>query len=244
MNLVKSQWRQSDRQEFLEYLRGLAKPDKIEWTRKIINTKLDLLAIPAPIIKNITKEIAKGNFFSFLKLGINDCYEAISINGNLIMKIKDFALMQSFLIPYAETAENWATCDLLHFPITSKNKSEWWHLAIILILNKKPFARRIGVLIFFKFIEDDLYIEKIFDEINGFFDETEYYVNMALAWLLAECFAKQRSKTLAFLKTARLSPFVANKMISKCRDSFRVSEKDKIMLLKYKKVSGELLSLY
>ena len=64
--------------------------------------------------------------------------------------------------------------------------------------------------------------------------ETEYYVNMAVAWLVAECFTKQREQTLIFLHTHSLNNFTINKAIQKCRDSFRVSQEDKQMLLKYK----------
>jgi 3-methyladenine DNA glycosylase AlkD len=62
----------------------------------------------------------------------------------------------------------------------------------------------------------------------------EYYVNMANAWLLCECLIKEREKTLKFLEHHSLNLFTLNKMISKCSDSFRVSEEDKNLLLKYK----------
>ncbi len=58
---------------------------------------------------------------------------------------------------------------------------------------------------------------------------------MANAWLLCECFIKQREKTLAFLEKNNINKFAINKAISKCRDSYRVSDKDKKKLLKYKK---------
>ena len=42
-----------------------------------------------------------------------------------------------------------------------------------------------------------------------------YYVNMAISWLLCECFIKYRSKTLDLIKSKNLSPFVQNKTIYK-----------------------------
>lgn len=235
MNLVKEVWEKSDRAEFLQYLEGCAKPDKQEWTRKIINSKMPLLAIPTPTIRAISKEIAKGNFISFLRLGINDYYDSVSVNGMLITKIKEFDIMESFLIPYAEAAENWATCDLLSFVVNAQNKDKWWNLAVRLIANSKPLARRIGIDILFKFIELEGYIDGIFDILSGFGEEAEYYVNMVIAWLVAECFAKQREKTLSFFERGTLNTFTVNKAISKCRDSYRISASDKEMLLKFKR---------
>ena len=66
-------------------------------------------------------------------------------------------------------------------------------------------------------------------------NEEEYYVNMCIAWFVAECFIKRRETTLKFLKTNKLNKFTINKAISKCRDSYRVSAEDKQMLLAFKK---------
>ena len=58
---------------------------------------------------------------------------------------------------------------------------------------------------------------------------------MINAWLVCELFIKRREKTLKFLQNNRLNSFTINKAISKCRDSFRVSNADKKMLLDFKK---------
>ncbi len=58
---------------------------------------------------------------------------------------------------------------------------------------------------------------------------------MVNAWLICECFIKQREATIKFLDTNKLNKFTINKAVQKCRDSHRVSKEDKDMLLKYKK---------
>ncbi len=75
----------------------------------------------------------------------------------------------------------------------------------------------------------------MFEIIDTLNKEKEYYVNMAVAWLCCELMIKNRDKFLAYLKHHNLNDFTVNKAISKCRDSYRVSEKDKELLLKYKK---------
>ena len=57
---------------------------------------------------------------------------------------------------------------------------------------------------------------------------------MAVSWLLCELFIHNREETLYYLNNNKLNKFTINKMISKCRDSFRVSDQDKELLLKYK----------
>lgn len=235
MELIKNKWNKPDGEEFQQFLVSFGRPEKVEWTKRIINTQMPVLAILSPNIKDIVKNIAKGNIVSFLDLWLWEYYENTSVNGGLIMKIKDFDTMKSYLLPYCERADNWATCDLLKFTVNSKNEKQFWDLSLELAGSNKPFVRRVGINIWFKFIERDGYLLKIFDMVNAMRSETEYYVNMVVAWLIAECFAKNREATLKFLKTNNLNDFTANKSVSKCRDSFRVSKEDKELLLQFKR---------
>lgn len=102
-------------------------------------------------------------------------------------------------------------------------------LSKTLLLDKRIFARRIGVRILFKYL-DDANVDKTLALVKTLKNETEYYVNMCIAWLLCDCFIKQREKTLAFLSLDNVSEFVLRKTISKCCDSFRVATTDKTML--------------
>ena len=84
------------------------------------------------------------------------------------------------------------------------------------------------------FYVEDKYIQDILNYINQIKRE-EYYINMAIAWLVCECFVKSRDLTLSFLKENELNVFTQNKAISKIRDSYRVSASDKELLVSYRK---------
>lgn len=231
---IKDCWKKQDINDFDEYLLCLQNKDRILWTTKIINTKQKVLAIKTQTLKNIAKEISKGNYLSFLDLNINTFYENDIINGNLICKIKDFDLQKKYLDNYVSKIDNWASCDLLSFFIKGKEE-KYFSLALKYLKNTKPFVRRVGFKILFEFVESEKYLKEIFNILNSFTNESEYYVNMIISWLVCELFIKQREKTIEFLKTNKLNAFQINKAISKCRDSFRVSKTDKEMLLKFRK---------
>lgn len=233
MNLIKENWSKKDGEEFIKYLESLGNPDKVEWSKNILNTQMNVLAIKTAVIKDIVKEISKGNFISFLDLELNNYFENTSINGTLITKIKDFNLMKKYLDKYISKIDNWASCDLLSFDVKGKEE-EFFNLSLEYIKNDKPFIRRFGLSILFKLIDNDKYINKIFDIMNRFYKEEHYYVNMMNAWLFCECFVKRRNETVEYLKTHKLNKFTINKGISKCRDSFRVSKEDKDMLISYR----------
>lgn len=233
MNLIKEKWNKNDGKELTKYLLTFRNKDREQWSKNLLNTKMDVLSIPTPIIKNIVKEIALGNYLSLLDLNINTYFENTSINGSLITKIKDFDLMKYYLDKYVSQIDNWASCDLLSFNVKG-NEEKYYSLVLEYIKSNLPFVRRVGLSILFKFIDNDLYINKIFDILNMFYYEEEYYVNMMIAWLFCECFIKRRDNTIKFLKNHKLNKFSINKGISKCRDSYRVSIEDKELLLKYK----------
>lgn len=232
--LIKTHWKKEDKTEFDNYLVSLKNAEKIEWTTKIINTKKKVLAIKTPVLKNLAKEISKGDFLSFLDLQIDTFYENDVINGILICKIKDFDLQKKYLDNYILGIDNWASCDLLSFNIKGREE-KYFNLAQEYLKSDKPFIRRVGFKIFFEFVENYCYVDKIFEILNNFESEKEYYVNMIISWLICELFIKQRDLTLTFLDTNTLNSFQINKAISKCRDSFRVSKEDKELLLKYRK---------
>lgn len=234
MELIKEKWSEQDIPEFQQTLTAYENPAKREWSKSLLNTELPVLCIKTADLKDITNQIYKGSYLSFLDLMIWEYYENTAINGMLISKIKDFDTFRKYLDIYSQRADNWAACDLLTFHIKG-NEQNYYDLTLEYMKSELPFRRRIGMYILFYFINDDDYIYRIFDLLNRFENQEHYYVNMMNSWLLCECFLKQREKTLAYLDNNKLNRFTLNKCIQKCRESRRVSLEDKDMLLKYKR---------
>lgn len=234
MNFIKDKWMPDDINSFQTSLINLRNNDRVEWTQNILKTNLPCLAIKTPVIKKIVQDIYKGNYLSFLDLMIWEYYDNTAINGLLISKIKDFNLMKKYLDIYSNKADNWATCDVLSFNVKGHEKA-FLQLAKEYQQSDKPFVRRIGIEALFKIVDNDIYYQNIYHFIDTFFDETDYYVNMINAWLMCDLFIKRREDTINYLQHNHLNNFTINKMISKCRDSYRVSKEDKEMLLAYKR---------
>ena len=195
---------------------------------------MKVLAILSKDIKSIIKEIGKGNFISFLDLEIDDSYESLLISGGLLSKIKDFDIYKEYLLRYSKKIDNWALCDTLTFNVKG-NEDKYISLVNELIKSELPFERRIGISILFSFISYNEYLDLIYKTVDKFYDEDNYYVQMMIAWLVCELMIKRRDETLKYLEHNNLNKFTVNKMISKCRDSFRVSDEDKEMLKIYRK---------
>lgn len=223
----------NSRHEYYDYLYSLGNKDKVEWTKRIVNTNMEVLAIPVPVLKKVAKEIMKNDYIKFLDDVMLDNYESTIVYGNILNNIKDFSILKKYLDIYVDYIDNWSSCDVLSIDI--KEKDKLFDLAISYTNSDKPFVRRVGFRLFFKYLNDEKYLSEIFKVIDNFEFEEHYYVNMIIAWLLCEAFIKNRNMTLEYLNNAKLSDFVVNKTISKCRDSYRVSDMDKKMLLGFKR---------
>lgn len=234
MELKRDNWTEANGEEFNRFLVSCGQPDRVEWTTRILNTKMPVLAIPAPKVRELTREIAKGNFISFLELNLWTYFENTAINGSLIDRVKDFELYAKLLKRYGEQADNWATCDTVPFKPKPENKDKLFDLSGKFLASEKPFVRRLGVDMLFAYTADSAYNDAVLKRIADLQSEGEYYVNMCVAWLIAEYFTKQRTFGLRLFESGTLNAFTVNKAVQKCRDSYRISSEDKEMLLRFK----------
>ncbi len=223
MELIKTEWNENDKKDFIEYLKSISNPDSVPFAVKIINTSKPMVGINMPTLRNIAKEIAKGNFLSFLRLGIHNYYENDIINGALICKIKDFSLQKEMLLKYARNSDNWAEIDSIRIPFNKKNATQYLSFAKECTENEHTFVRRLGVILLFGCVSSD-YFEDIINILKELKSEQEYYVNMAVAWLMCEMVIKRPSETIPLVNRNFLNEFTLRKTISKCSDSYRVSD--------------------
>ena len=77
---------------------------------------------------------------------------------------------------------------------------------------------------------DDEHIDRVFAAFCDVKLWGEYYVDMAVAWLVATAMVKCRDKTVEYMQAEGrriLSKFAYNKALQKMRESLRVSKEDK-----------------
>ena len=231
MNLVKEKWTKADIIDFNRYLESIKVPEKIDFSKRVVNTNMKVLGINNPTCKEIAKQIHQGSFYDFLEKNDFKYYESTLVSAYLINFIKDASEKEKYINDLY--MDNWATVDALTFNI-KKQEKEFLMLSKNYLKRKEPFKRRVGVRILFSYTSSD-YTNEVFEIIDSLNSEKEYYVNMAVAWLVCELMIKNRKDTIEYLKHNNLNDFTINKAISKCRDSFRISLEDKDMLLKYKR---------
>ena len=95
-----------------------------------------------------------------------------------------------------------------------------------LINSKEVWKTRTGLVLLNNYYIDDKYIDEIFKIIDNV-NLNQYYVNIAIAWLLSTCYINYKDKTYNYLLNDKLDNWIHNKAIQKINDSKRVGDKDK-----------------
>lgn len=235
MNLTKEIWTQKDYQEYLKLLESKENPKYRDFHSKLTPTQYKILGISVPENRKLSKEISKGNALSFLKFPKGTYYEEVLIEGFVIASLPE----ESFF-PHLETflpkIDNWAICDGFcnSIKILTKNHQKYFEYFLNLLMRKEPFTIRVGLITLLSFYVEEEYLEEILKSLDQIKSE-HYYVNMGMAWLLAEMYIKYPKILENYFKCAHINDFTMNKTISKIRDSYRVSKEKKDELLKYKR---------
>ena len=230
-------WNKSNYKNFITYLYQKKDSDKfIDFSKKLIFTKYEMIGIKVPVLRSIAKQISKTDIYSFLEIVRSNTYEEIMLEGLVISYIKDYNIFKKYFNKFIKKIDNWSICDVCisSMKIVKKYKDEFLIDIKKYLKSDDEFIVRVGVILLLDFYIEDKYIDEIFKLIDSI-NKEEYYINMAIAWLISVCFIKQKEKTLKYLENNNLSIFTHNKAIQKIRESKRVTKEEKNIATKLKK---------
>lgn len=225
-------WNKKNYKEFIEYLFEIKDEKYKKLQENIIkNDKIKIIGIRVPILKKIAKEISKESYIDFIKYNTHTYLEENLLHGFILGYIKEEEKLLNHINDFMPYIDNWETCDTV-----CANLKQFKKIDINITnryINNNPWSQRFGLVLLL-----DHYIKK--DNLQFIYDKcisiktNEYYVKMAISWLLSICYIKYPKETLNFLKKANLDKFTHNKTISKICDSKRIEkeEKEKLKLMR------------
>ena len=203
-----------------------------EFNKKIIpDSKKPMLGVKLPKIREIVNKIDN---FDDAKIFFNTehvYFEEVMAHGLLIAKFcknaEDFTYLDEFL----PQIDNWAICDTTATSIKklAKNETSLWQHVIKWLKSDKIYTVRFAIVCLLAFFSEKKYSDRIIELVLSV-KHGEYYVDMAIAWLLSVMLIKDYEKTVALLKMKVLPRFIQNKTLDKARDSFRIENNKKIYL--------------
>ena len=234
MNLNINKWTEEIYQEYLNYLISLGETKYGEFSSKLTPTKYELIGIRIPNLRQIAKNITKGDYQSFLEHSQDKYFEEVLIEGLVIASIKDEKAFLNNFNKYIKKIDNCAINDVFCNSIVLFKKDKYFKLCLKLSLSPKEFISRVGLISILSHYVSDNNLELIFNTLDNLKSDA-YYTKMAAAWLLCDCYIKHPIKTNEYLKISKLNNWTYNKAIQKMKESYRVSKEDKEYLNKLKR---------
>jgi len=195
------------------------------------------IGVRMPILDNLAKEIAKGDWQEFIKTYDKSCYELRIIHGKLLSKIKvDFYELMQMIDEFLPFISSWAICDsgITTFKQAKGHERECIEIAKKYIADKNQWVVRVGLKLLFGNLINNNYIDEVL-EITKSVKNDSYYAKMMNAWLIAECCAKYPQKVEKMLTEQTLDKFTQNKAIQKIRESNRIDQELKNKLMEHRR---------
>lgn len=196
----------------------------------------NIIGVRVPVLRNYAKELVKDGFEKNYNKIKDDYYEEIMLKGMMIGLYKtDIKTKLSYIEEFVKQIDNWAVCDVFVAGLKIKEKEEFYKFIQKYLRNDKTeFEIRFGLVSLLDYFIDEKYIQEIFKTTDSIKRE-EYYVEMAIAWLISICYIKFPEETEKYLFKNKLSNFAYNKTIQKIIESRRIDEETKNKLRKMKR---------
>lgn len=228
MELEKTNWNSTSYQMFLKELWSYQDLKYQTFHSKLILNEMPLIGIRTPILKQLAKQISRGEYQAFIQQN-QHYYEEIIIHGFILGYIKvDFQKLLVFLEEFLPYNQNWAINDMVcaNLKQFKKNQEIGFSWILKLLQSNQSWNIRFGLILLLDYYINDHYIDEVLHlASNSYIDS--YYVNMGIAWLLSICYIKYPKKTICLLENHVLKDWIHNKTISKIRDSYRISQNEK-----------------
>ncbi|MBR2068374.1 MAG: DNA alkylation repair protein [Candidatus Gastranaerophilales bacterium] len=208
--------------------------------KELDNIKRTKFGISIPELRKFAKKLAKENYKEFIEHNDYSSFELKMLHAFLIGYLKDDinTLLKYFkdFIPYVD---DWAVNDSLcqNFRIARKYPDTVWNFLLNYKNSKKEFESRIVAVVLLSHYLNDEYIDRVIEVINSL-NTDDYYSQMGTAWAVATIMGKYPEKCLEYLKSEKcnLDKITYNKSLQKIKESYRVSDKMKLITNNLKKL--------
>lgn len=194
-----------------------------------LGVNAELMGVRTPVLHQLAKEIARTDAAGFLSSYQKTCYETDVIYGLVLGYAKlTYAERIPWLYRLADLIDNWSTCDLTAARqkwIIRERESMLEELDRLWETADQWKQRLVYVLLLDYYLEEP-YLASVYSYCERSFQK-EYYVQMAVAWLLSMALVKYPEQTEAYLRNCSLDDFTYNKALQKARESRRITPEQK-----------------
>ncbi|MCK5849367.1 MAG: DNA alkylation repair protein [Kiritimatiellae bacterium] len=202
-----------------------------------------LIGVRIPLIRKIAKRIAKEDAVEYLNATDPLYFEEVMLEGLVITHMtSDIETILSYVSKFVPKIDNWSVCDSFctYFKIVKEHRRRVWTFLMPYWQSTNAYEVRFAIVMMLKYYIDKKYINDlwvIFDRIS----HDDYYVKMAIAWVISMCFVNYPVETMHYLSDNQLERDTYNKALKKIIESTRVDKKTKQIIRAMKKMNSKAL---
>lgn len=211
-----------------------------EFHGTLCNTcEYEIIGVRVPELRKLAKGIIKEDFRAFLDDKEINYYEEIMLKG-LIIGLANLSFDETckYLKDFIPIIDNWAVCDITcsSLKITKKYMDEMWEFLFPYVKSNNEYEIRFSIVMYLSYYINQKYLQEIFKIIENIKDDG-YYTKMAIAWFISIAYIKEKDMTIKFLNNTNIDNWTYNKALQKIVESYRVSDEDKVVIRKLKRLN-------
>lgn len=207
------------------------------FTSALIPNINNIMGVRLPELRKIAKQLAKGDWRTYLAHAEADWFEEVMLQGMVIGSVKaEIDEVLRYVAEFVPKIDNWSVCDSFcaSLKITAAHKQAVWQFLQPYLRSSEPYEIRFAVVMLLNYYVDDEYIGEALRLLDSIRHE-DYYVKMAVAWAVSIYFVKLPAPTLAYLKQCTLDNETYNKALQKIIESTRTSKETKDLMRSMKR---------
>ena len=166
--------------------------------------------------------------------------EARTLHGLVLSqwRVTDVADYLQRVARWVPSIHSWSVCDTFSFSggkrWVAAHEGEVWSFILPYFSAQRTYEIRFAVVMGLQYFAKQSHLAPFLAQLAAITHE-DYYVRMAVAWAVAECFTHCPEDTQAWLAQNLLPVWTHNKAIQKIRESYRIDAETKRALLSLKR---------
>lgn len=220
-----------------DYLFAQRQDNILKYQQHVLKDEnLPIIGIGIPKLRKIAKKIVCEDFDFFMQINQHLTFENVLLEGLAIGYYRtDLNEKLRLIDRYLPLIENWEICDtfVATLKFETNEKQQVFNFIKRYLNSSNPYAIRFSLVMMLYYYIDNVYFEDILITIKAI-KSKNYYVEMALAWLLSMMYLKNPKRIIDYLNKHYLNDSVYNKTLQKICESTQVDESTKQYLKKLK----------
>ena len=213
-------------------LQANADDDYRDFSIKLSPGVTAMYGVRLPILKQIAKDVCKGDWETTLKEATDNGIEELMIQGYIIGFAKsDYDTLIKYVENFVKKIKVWSVCDttVATFKFVRKEMQKTWDFLEFYAKDTDVWSRRFAAVMMLSHFINEEYIDRVLERLSSM-SPSGYYAEMGIAWAIQGCHSKFPEKTKAVLEKKILAKEVQNKAIQKICESLRTSKEEKDIL--------------